>query len=121
MDIYQANPLAKCRRKRIEYVDRWFDPSPQSLIAALRFLELMDLILKYGQNSCGRVRCLELVSEWVRDKILLGLCFISLEGFFKNDIEIGRGRYGGGNLGARLTHIEEMVVTLQTDRVKERW
>ena len=81
----------------------------------------MDLSLKYGQNSCGRVRCLELVSEGMRGKILLGLRFIFLEGFFKNDIEIGRGCYGRGNLGARLTHIEKMGVTLQIGRVKERW
>ena len=88
--MYQADPLAKCLRKRIEYVDRWIKPSPQSLIASLRFLELMDLVLEYGQNVRGRIACLELGDKRVSDEILLGLCFVGLEGFLKNHVEIGR-------------------------------
>jgi hypothetical protein len=46
-------------------------------------------------------------------KILFGLYFICLEGFFKNDIEIGRGCCRCGILrarGGRLTHVEGIVV-----------
>jgi hypothetical protein len=88
---YESNPLAKYPRKRIENVDRWVKPSPQSLISAPRFLELADLVLKYGQNVRGRVACSELASERMGGEILFGLCFICVEGFVKNDIEIGRG------------------------------
>ncbi len=117
--MYQANPFAKCRRKCIEYVDRWVEPSPQSLVSAARLLELVDLDLKYGQDGTGRVACLELAGERMSDNILLGLSVICLEGFFKNDFEIGRGccRCGIHRHRARsgkLTHVEEMVVTLQT-------
>jgi hypothetical protein len=113
-DTYQANPLAKRLRKRIEYVDRWVKPSPQFLITAPLFLELVNLVLKYGQNVCGRVACLELGDERVRDKILLGLFFVGLECLFKNHIEIRRACSRCGILrhrarGVRLAHVEEMV------------
>ena len=76
-------------------------------------LELVDLVLKYGQNVRGRVACLKLAGERMSGEILFGLCFICFEGFFKNDIEMGRGYGRWGSLRARLTHVEEMVVTLQ--------
>ena len=80
--MYQANPLAKCRRKRIEYVNGWVKPSPQPLITAPRSLELLDMILKNGQNCCRRVACLELAGERVSDKVLFDLYFVRLEGLF---------------------------------------
>ena len=76
--MYQANPLAKCRRKRIENVDGWVKPSSQPLVTAPRLLELLDLILKYGQNCCGGATCLELAGEGMGGKILFGLYFICL-------------------------------------------
>jgi hypothetical protein len=88
---YQSNPLAKYPRKRIENVDVGFEPSPQSLISAPRLLELADLVLKYGQNVCGRVACSELASERMRGKILFGLCFICFEGFSKTTLKLEEG------------------------------
>jgi hypothetical protein len=78
-------------------------------------LELVDPVWKYSQNSRGRVAILELAGERMSDKILFGLYFICLEGFFKNDTEIGRGCCCFGILrarGGRLTHVEEMMVTV---------
>ena len=62
----------------------------------------MDLVLKYGQNVRGRVACSELAGERMGDEIFFGLYFIFLEGFVKNDIEIGRGYCRSG---IRLTHV----------------
>ena len=109
--MYQANPLAKYLRKRIEYVDRRVKPSPQPLVTVPRLLKLVDLALKYGQNGCGRVACLELAGERMSDKILFGLYFICLDGFFKYDLEIGTARMLRAR-GRRLTHVGDMVIML---------
>ena len=122
-DVYHSNSLAKGRRKRIEYVDRWVKPSPQPLITTTRVLKPVDLISKYGQNSCGRVTCLKLAGERMSGKILFGLDFICLNSFFKNEIEIGRGCHRCGSLRARsgrLTHVDEMVRG-DVDTVTLRW
>jgi hypothetical protein len=44
---------------------------------------------------------LELAGERMSDKILLGLCFICVEGFLKNEVEIGRGYCRCGIFRAR--------------------
>src|SRR6266702_266593 len=115
IDMYQVNPYAKCRRKRIQYVDSWVKPSPQSLITAPGLLEPVDLVLKYGQNSRGRVACLELAGERMDGKILFGRFLVCLESIFKNDLKIGRRRCRRGCLRHRarsggLTHVEVVLV-----------
>jgi hypothetical protein len=87
--IYHANPLAQRRRKRIQNVDRWVKPFLQSLVAALRLPELIDLVLKYIYDSRRGIAFLQLGSERVSSEILFGLFCVCLEGFFKNDFEIG--------------------------------
>ncbi len=89
----------------------------QSLVAGPRLFELVDLDLKYGQNGRGRVAWLELGGERMSGEILFSLFFICLEGFFKDDIETGRGCFRCGSLGGRartrsrrLTHAEGIVV-----------
>ena len=54
----------------------------------------MDLVLEYGQNCCGGVAFIELVSERMRGESFFGLFFILLESLFENEVEIGSG-YGG--------------------------
>lgn len=51
-------------------------------------LEIVDLVLKDGKNGLGGVTKVELFGERMSGKILLGLYFVGLEGFVKNDIEI---------------------------------
>src|SRR6266404_5136410 len=84
ISTYKAN-CTECRRKCAQYVDGWVKPSPQSLLTAPSLLELVDLVLKYCENGGGRFACLELYSERMRDKILLCLYFIRLEGLVEND------------------------------------
>ena len=117
--MYQGTPLSKYLSKRIQYVNRRVKPSPQPLVTAPRLLKLVDLVLKYGQNGCGRVTRLELAGERMSGKILFGLYFICLESFFKNDIEIGRGRILRAR-GGRLIHVGEMVMML-VKGAKKRW
>ena len=97
-----ANPQANCLRKCIQHIDRRVKPSPQSLISDPRLLELVDLVLKYGQNVRGGVACSELAGERMGDEIFFGFFFICVEGFVKNGIEIGRGYC---RCGIRLTHV----------------
>jgi hypothetical protein len=115
-DMYQANPLANCGGKRIEYIDCGVKPSPQSLITPPRLLKLVDLLLKYGQNGRRRVAPLELARERMSKKILLRIYFVCLECFFEYDIEIGRGRCRCGILGHRARRGQ-----LTLDRIRKRW
>jgi hypothetical protein len=115
INIYYADPLAQRRRKRIQNVDRWVKPFLQSLVAALRLPELIDLVLKYSYDSCRRVAFLQLGGERMSGEILFGLFCIDLKGFLKNGFEIGGGchRHGGPWQRARsgrLIHDEWMVL-----------
>ena len=49
---------------------------------------MADLVLKDGKNGHRGVTKVELFGERMCGKILLGLYFVGLEGFVKNDIEI---------------------------------
>ena len=85
--------------------------SLQSLIAAPGFVELVDLVLEYGQNCRGGVAFIELGSKRMRGETLFSLFFIFLEGFFEDGVEIGSGyrgcwRLGGRARSRRLTHDE---------------
>ena len=117
---HQTDPFAKCPRKCIQYVDRWTQPSLQSLVAAPRLVELLYLVLKYGQNGLGRVAFLKTGGERVSGEILLSLFSICLEGLFEYDFEIGggccrRGILEGGGRCGRLTHGEG-----EADEIDER-
>jgi hypothetical protein len=47
-------------------------------------MELLDLLLKHGENAARRIASLEPVSEWVRKKILLCAFFVRFQGIIKN-------------------------------------
>ena len=51
----------------------WVEPLG---IAALRLIELLDLLLKHGENAGRRIAGLESVSEWMLKKIVLGTLFV---------------------------------------------
>ena len=93
-DIHQTDTFAEGLRKCKQNVDRRTQPSLQPLVAAPRLVELVDLVLEYGQNPCGGVAFVELGSERVRGETLSRLVLICLEGFFEDKIEIGSGYCG---------------------------
>ena len=62
-------------------VHSWVQPLR---IAALRLIELLDLLLKNGEDAAGRIAGLEPVSEWVLKEILLGALLVSFQGIVEN-------------------------------------
>ena len=57
-------------------------------MSALRLIELLDLLLKDVENAVRRFTALELGSEWVREKILLGAFFVRSQGIVENKLEV---------------------------------
>ena len=53
-------------------------------IAALRLIELLDLLLKHAKDAASRIAGLEPVSERVRKKIVLCAFFVRFQGIIKN-------------------------------------
>ena len=66
--------------------------------AALRLVELLHLFLKYGENAASRIAGFELVSERVREKIVLRAFFILFQSIIENKLEVGR---CGGKVSVR--------------------
>jgi hypothetical protein len=62
----------------------WVEPLR---IAALRLIELLDLLLKHGENAASRMAGLEPVNERVREKILPCAVFVRLQGIIKGIIK----------------------------------
>jgi hypothetical protein len=62
-------------------VHRWVQPLRT---AALRLIELLDLLLKHGENAARRIAGLEPVSEWVLKKILLCALFVCFQCIIEN-------------------------------------
>jgi hypothetical protein len=54
-------------------VHSWFQPL---LNAALRLIELLRLLLKYGENAASRITVFEPVNERVHEKIFLCAAFV---------------------------------------------
>jgi hypothetical protein len=68
-------------------VHSWVEPLR---IAALRLIEFLDVLLKYGENAASRIADLEPVSERVREKIALRAFLVRLQGIIENQLEVGR-------------------------------
>jgi hypothetical protein len=60
-------------------VHSWVQPLR---IAALRLIELLDLLLKHGENAASRIAGFEPVSEGVREKIVR--FFVHFQGVIGN-------------------------------------
>jgi hypothetical protein len=67
-------------------VQGWVQPLS---IAALRVIELLDLLLKHGENAARRTAGLEPVSEWVFKKIVLCSLFVCFQCIVENWLEFG--------------------------------
>ena len=93
-------------RECMKHLYSWVEPSGPLLVAALRLIELLDLLLKHVENVARRVAVLELGSQWVITDILLCAPFVRSQGIIEYKLEVGdrRGssvsvRHKGGNRG----------------------
>ena len=73
LKTYRADTFSKCPRKGKKDVYSWVEPLG---IAALRLIELLDLLLKHGEDGGRRIAGLEPVSERVLEKIVVGALFV---------------------------------------------
>ena len=92
---YHTNSLSKCLRERIQDIHGWIEPICQPLIAASSSIEVLDLLLKHGENGGWRVAGLELGCEWMGEEIFLCLFFVFFQGIIEYELEVG-GRGGRG-------------------------
>ena len=53
-------------------------------ISALRLIELLDLLLKYGENTANRIAGFEPAGERMREKIVPRTVFVRLQGIIEN-------------------------------------
>jgi len=73
---YQADTSSHGLREGMKNLHSWIQPFDKLSIAALRLIELLYLLLKHFENATRRIAGLELVGEWVLDKILLCALFV---------------------------------------------
>ena len=62
-------------------VHSWAEPLG---IAALRLIELLDLLLKNGENAARRITGLEAVGEWVLKKIIFCALLVYVQCIIEN-------------------------------------
>jgi hypothetical protein len=65
----------------------WVQPL---LIVASRLIELLELLLKHGENATGQIAGFDPVGERVREKILPGALFVHFQGIIENELEVGQ-------------------------------
>ena len=98
VDIHHADTCTKRLRKCKQNIDRRTKPSLQSLIAAPGFVELVDLVLEYGQNCRGGVAFIELGSKRMRGETLFSFFLYSLRAFSKMELKLEVDIVGAGGL-----------------------
>ena len=79
-ESYQAD-TSQCLQEDKKNIYSWIQPLG---IAALRLIELLDLLLKDGEDGGRQIAGLEPVSEWVLKMIVLGALFVFFQCIIKN-------------------------------------
>ena len=72
-------------------VHSWVQPLQ---VVGLGPINLLDILLKHGENAAGGIAGFEPVGERVRERIRLGTFFVHFQGIIENESEVGR--CGGG-------------------------
>ena len=80
-EAYRADTFSECLWEGMNNVHRWVQPLH---IAALRLIELLDLLLKRSENTASRIAGFETVGEWVREKIFLCAFFVCFQCIIEN-------------------------------------
>ena len=87
METNQTDATGNSGRKCVKDVHGWAQPLGQSLIATVRFVKLLDLILKDDEYCISRVAIPQLGCEWMREKVLLGLFLVGLDRGLEDRLE----------------------------------
>ena len=87
METYQTDTTGNGGRKCVEDIHGWAQPLGQSLIAAVRFVKLLNLILKDGDDGVSRVAVLQLGDKRMGEKVVLGLLLVGLERSLEDSLE----------------------------------
>ena len=87
VETYQTDTTGNGGRKRAEDVHSWAQPLRQSLVAAVRFVEFSNLILKNCEYGGSRVAVLQLGGKRMGEEVFLGLLLVGLEGSLEDCLE----------------------------------
>ena len=68
-------------------VHSWVQPLR---VAALKFIEFLDLFLKHSEHAGSRIAGFEPVSERVCEKIVLRALLVRFQGIVENQLEVAR-------------------------------
>ena len=78
MGTHRANALTEGGGESVEDIHGWRKPLRESFIAALRFIQLVGLPLKYGEDIIRRTTAFDLLRKRVVGKFLPGLPLVFL-------------------------------------------
>ena len=87
VEAYQTDTTGDSGRKCVEDVYGWAQPLGQSLIAAVTFVKLSNLILKDGEDSVSRVAILQLRGKRMGEKVFLRLILVGQERSVKDSLK----------------------------------
>jgi hypothetical protein len=87
VETYQADAPGNSGRKRTEYIDSWAQPLCQSLVATVRFVKILDLILKDGKDCGSSVAGLQLRGKRMFEKVVLCLLSVGLQRSSEDGLE----------------------------------
>ena len=82
-EAYQANTLPEGPRERKEDIHGRVEPFCQVFLAGSGLIELLDLLLKQGENGGGRVAGLKLGCERMCKEVLFRMIFVHFEGIIE--------------------------------------
>ena len=68
-------------------VDRWVQPL---CISTSRLIKLLDLLLKHGKNTTGRIAVFKAVGERVGEKIFLCAFLVRFQSIVENWLKLSR-------------------------------
>ena len=87
VETYQTDTPRNSSRKCVEDVNGWAQPLGQPLIATVRFVKLLNLIFKDGDNGGSRIAVLQLGCKRMGKEVLFGLLLVGLQGSFEDSLE----------------------------------
>ena len=86
-EAYRADTFSECLREGMKDVHSWVEPLR---VVGLRLIELLDKLLKHGENAASRITSFKPVGERVGEKIVPCAFFVRFQGVVEDQLEVGR-------------------------------